>query len=88
MLLAEYDHNGNCIRDYIYASNRLIAEYKPQANQYFYYMTDQINSTRMITNGSGNVVFSEASGPFGDVQKTWTNTYDPKLKFSSKVLLQ
>jgi RHS repeat-associated protein len=83
-LLAEYDHSGNCVRDYIYAGNRLIAEYKPQTNEYFYYITDQINSTRIITDGSGNVVFSEAAGPYGDVQKTWTNTYDPKMKFSGK----
>jgi RHS repeat-associated protein len=82
--MAEYDHNGNCVRDYIYFGNRLIAEYKPQTNEYFYYMTDQINSTRIITNDSGNKVFSEAAGPYGDVQKTWTNTYDPKLKFSGK----
>ena len=47
-------------------------------------MTDQINSSRIITNDSGNVVFSEAAGPYGDVQKTWTNTYDPKMKFSGK----
>jgi len=47
-------------------------------------MTDQINSSRIITNDSGNVVFSEAYGPYGDVQKTWVNTYDPKLKFSGK----
>jgi RHS repeat-associated protein len=83
-LLAEYDNNGNCTRDYIYAGNRLLAEYKPQTNEYFYYMTDQINSTRIITNDSGNVVFSEAYGPYGDVQKTWVNTYDPKMKFSGK----
>ncbi len=83
-LLAEYDHNGSCVRDYIYAGNRLIAEYKPQTSEYFYYMTDQISSTRIITNSSGNVVFSEAYGPYGDVQKTWTNTYDPKMKFSGK----
>jgi len=83
-LLAEYDHNGNCVRDYIYFGNRLLAEYKPQTNEYFYYMTDQINSTRIITDGSGNVVSSEAYGPYGDVQKTWVNTYNPKLKFSGK----
>jgi len=83
-LLAEYDQNGNCFRDYIYSGNRLIAEYKPQTNEYFYYMTDQVNSTRIITNSSGNVVFSEAAGPYGDIQKTWTNTYEPKLKFSGK----
>jgi RHS repeat-associated protein len=29
-------------------------------------------------------VFSEAYGPYGDIQKTWTNTYDPKMKFSGK----
>ncbi len=83
-LLAEYDHNGSCVRDYIYTGNRLIAEYNPQTSEYFYYMTDQISSTRIITNSSGNVVFSEAYGPYGDVQKTWTNTYDPKMKFSGK----
>jgi RHS repeat-associated protein len=83
-LLAEYDHNGNCTRDYIYFGNRLIAEYKPQTNEYFYYMTDQINSTRIILNENGDLVFSEACGPYGDIQKTWTNTYNPKLKFSGK----
>jgi RHS repeat-associated protein len=83
-LLAEYDHNGNCVRDYIYFGNRLLAEYRPQTNEYFYYMTDQINSTRIITDVNSNVRFSEAYGPYGDIQKTWTNTYDPKLKFSGK----
>lgn len=47
-------------------------------------MTDQVNSTRIITDENGNVVFSEAYGPYGDVQKTWVNSYEPKLKFSGK----
>ncbi|MCX6578553.1 MAG: hypothetical protein NT166_00030, partial [Candidatus Aminicenantes bacterium] len=50
----------------------------------YYYMSDQINSTRIITDDLGNVVYSEAYGPYGDVQKTWTKTYDPKQKFSGK----
>jgi len=89
-LMAEYDHDGNCIRDYIYMGNRLIAEYKPndhipeKGEEYFYYMTDQITSTRIVTDDSGNVVYSEAYGPFGGVQKNWTKAYDPKLKFSGK----
>jgi len=83
-LMAEYDHNGNCVKDYIYAGNRLIAEYQPQANKYYYYMSDQINSTRIVTDDNGNVVYSEAYNPFGGVQKNWTKAYDPKLKFSSK----
>jgi RHS repeat-associated protein len=47
-------------------------------------MSDQINSTRIITDDAGSVVYSEAYGPYGDVQKTWTKTYDPKQKFSGK----
>ena len=47
-------------------------------------MTDQVNSTRVITNGSGDVVYSEAYSPYGEVQKTWTDNYKPKMKFSGK----
>jgi RHS repeat-associated protein len=47
-------------------------------------MSDQINSTRIVTDDNGNVVYSESYGPFGGVQKNWTKVYDPKLKFSSK----
>jgi RHS repeat-associated protein len=83
-LMAEYDHDGNCVKDYIYAGNRLIAEYQPQAGKYYYYMSDEINSTRIVTDDNGNVVYSEAYGPFGGVQKNWTKTYEPKLKFSGK----
>ncbi|MDQ1353918.1 MAG: hypothetical protein QG657_4227, partial [Acidobacteriota bacterium] len=82
--LSEYDQTGSCVRDYIYAGNRLLAEYRPSTGKYYYYMSDQINSTRIITDDVGNVVYSEAYGPYGDVQKTWTKTYDPKQKFSGK----
>ncbi len=44
----------------------------------------QINSTRIITDETGNVIYSAAHGPYGDIQKTWVNTYEPKLKFSGK----
>jgi hypothetical protein len=48
-LLAEYDHNGNCVKDYIYAGNRLIAEYyPPPIDKYYYYMSDQVNSIRIV----------------------------------------
>jgi RHS repeat-associated protein len=83
-LLSEYDQSGTCVRDYVYAGNRLIAEYRPATGKYYYYMSDQINSTRIITDDAGAVVYSEAYGPYGDVQKTWTKTYDPKQKFSGK----
>jgi len=38
----------------------------------------------MITNDSAIVVYSAAYDPYGGIQKTWVNTYDPKLKFSGK----
>ncbi|MCP4217613.1 MAG: RHS repeat-associated core domain-containing protein [bacterium] len=83
-LMAEYDSTNTCTKEYIYLGGRLIAEYQPPTGKYFYYMSDQINSTRMITDDVGNVVYSEAYGPYGDVQKTWNATYDPKQKFSGK----
>jgi RHS repeat-associated protein len=83
-LMAEYDHDGNATKYYLYMGNRLIAEYHPQTNKYYYHMTDQINSTRIITDENGDVVFSAAYGPYGDKQKTWVNTYEPKLQFSGK----
>jgi len=83
-LLSEYDIYGTCIRDYIYMGTRLIAEYRPQEGKYYYYTSDQINSTRIVTNDSGAVVYAADHDPFGGIQKTWTSTYDPSLKFSGK----
>jgi RHS repeat-associated protein len=83
-LIAEYDGSGTCVKEYIYVGNRLIAEYQPQEDSYYYYMPDQINSTRMITDDSGNVVYSAAYCPYGEPLKTWVNAYDPDLKFSGK----
>jgi RHS repeat-associated protein len=83
-LLAEYDHAGICSREYIYAGNRLVAEYQPQTGQYYYYMSDQVNSSRMITGSTGDVVYSAGYEPFGGVMTTWIDTYDPQLKFSGK----
>jgi RHS repeat-associated protein len=83
-LLAEYDIYGACLKDYIYMGGRLVAEYVPATGQYFYYMQDQIGSTRVVTNDSGTMVYAEAHDPYGGIQKTWVNTFDPKRKFSDK----
>jgi len=83
-LLAEYDIYGNCLRDYIYIGSRLVAEYVPATGQYFFYMQDQISSTRVVTDDAGTVVYAEAHDPYGGIQKTWVNTFDPKRKFSDK----
>lgn len=64
--------------------NKLIAEYSPLENKYYYYTSDQINSTRIVTDDFGTVVYAFAHDPYGGEQITWINTYNPSLKFSGK----
>jgi hypothetical protein len=83
-LLAEYDLSGSCVKDYIYNGGKLLAEYQPATATKYYHTSDQINSTRIITNSSGSVVYSAVFDPYGGMQKQWVNTYSPSLKFSGK----
>lgn len=83
-LLAEYDVYGNCLKEYIYMGSRLVAEYDPATSQYYYYTQDQIGSTRIVTDDAGAVVYAAAHDPYGGIQQTWTNAFDPKRKFSDK----
>jgi RHS repeat-associated protein len=83
-LVAEYNGLGICVREYIYMGGKLIAEYRPPENAYLYYATDQIGSTRIVTDDPGAVVYAAAHDPYGGIQKTWTSAYDPALKFSGK----
>jgi RHS repeat-associated protein len=64
--------------------NKLLAEYQPVTATKYYYASDQINSTRIITDSSGTVVYSALFDPYGGLQKQWVNTYSPSLKFSGK----
>ncbi|MBC7363429.1 MAG: hypothetical protein H5U07_02655 [Candidatus Aminicenantes bacterium] len=62
----------------------MVAEYQPQTEKYYYYTTDQIGSTRVMTDDAGNMVYAAAHDPYGGVQQTWVNTFNPELKFSGK----
>jgi len=87
VLLAEYSRSDDNVpvKDYIYVGGRLLAEYKPQGNRTYFYTPDQINSTRIVTDETGTVVYSAAHNPYGGIQQTWgENTYDPTPKFSGK----
>ncbi|MDH7575817.1 MAG: RHS repeat-associated core domain-containing protein [Candidatus Saccharicenans sp.] len=59
-----------------------MAEYQPASGKYYYYTTDQINSTRVVTDDEGNVVYSAVHDPYGGLQQTWVNTFNPGWKFS------
>jgi RHS repeat-associated protein len=64
--------------------DRLIAEYDHVDSRYLFYTPDQINSTRVVTDQAGTVVYSAAHDPYGGIQQTWVNTFDPTPKFSGK----
>jgi RHS repeat-associated protein len=83
-LLQTYNVYGVLLKDYIYMSDRLIAEYDHVGSRYLFYTPDQINSTRIVTDQTGNVVYSAAHDPYGGIQQTWVNTFDPTPKFSGK----
>ncbi len=83
-LLAEYNLIGECVRDYIYMGARLIAEYRPSTSQYYYYMSDQIHSTRIVTDDVGTVIYSATYDPYGGIVQPTGNDFDPALKFSGK----
>lgn len=83
-LLAEYDVHGDCIRDYIYFGSVFAAEYDPLTGEYFYYTQDHIGSTRIVTDDAGSAVSAEAYSPYGDIQKTWVNEFNPTFKYSGK----
>jgi len=83
-LLRQYDVYGVLLKDFIYMGDRLLAEYDRVGNRYLYYTQDQINSTRIVTDNAGTVVYSEAYAPYGGVQETWVDSFDPLAKFSGK----
>jgi RHS repeat-associated protein len=84
-LLQTYNVYGILLKDYIYMGDRLIAEYDHVGARFLYYTPDQINSTRVVTDNTGTVVYSVTYDPYGGIQQSSpNNTYDPQLKFSGK----
>ena len=82
-LLQVYDVYGALLKDFIYMGSRLIAEYDHVGARFLYYTPDQINSTRIVTDQSGNVVYSATYAPYGET-RTEQGTMDPLPKFSGK----
>ncbi|NLH76241.1 MAG: choice-of-anchor D domain-containing protein [Acidobacteria bacterium] len=82
-LLQVYDVFGALLKDFIYMGSRLIAEYDHVGACFLYYTPDQINTTRVITDQGGNVVYSATYAPYGEI-RTQQGTVDPLPKFSGK----
>ena len=82
--MAEDDDRGDGLSDFIDPGNRLMAEFRPQDKKYGCVTSGRINSNRMITAAAGTAACSAAFDPFGGIQKTRVNPYDPALKFPGK----
>jgi len=82
-LLQLYDVFGALLKDYIYMGDRLIAEYDHVGSRLLYYAPDQINTTRVVTDQAGNVVYSATYDPYGGI-RTSEGTVDPLPEFSGK----
>jgi hypothetical protein len=59
------------VKDYIYMGSKLNMEYQTAVVNKYYYTSNQINSTRMITDSTGTVVYSAVFDPYGGMQKQW-----------------
>jgi RHS repeat-associated protein len=82
-LLQVYDVYGALQKDFIYMGSRLVAEYDHVNTRLLYFTPDQINSTRVVTDGVGNVVYTAIYDPYGNV-RTETGSVDPMPQFSGK----
>ncbi|MGB5037232.1 MAG: RHS repeat-associated core domain-containing protein, partial [Blastocatellia bacterium] len=78
-VIAEYDGTGSLLGEYVYAGRRLVL--RDVSGTLNYYHKDTL-SVRMITDGSGTVVGTQAHYPFGDDAGT-SGTATTKSRFTS-----
>jgi len=62
---------------------KMVAEYQPQTGNYYYYTSDQIGSTRIVTDDAGNIVYATAHDPNCDINIRENCWFIRMLAFSS-----
>ena len=85
-VLGEYDANGNPVQEHIYVDDRpvAVAVTSSGTTTIDYVTTDQLDTPRDITDGSGAVIWTWNSDPFGNGQPTGSITYN--LRFPGQYL--
>lgn len=63
-VFTETDLAGNVKNDFVYFDGSQVARVDASGN-YYYYFTDKLNSTRIVTDSSGNVCYDADFTPFG-----------------------
>jgi RHS repeat-associated protein len=78
--LAESDLAGNVLNEFIYFAGRRVAWRDSTANVY-YYLADQLGSTRVVTLANGAVCYDADFYPYGG-ELIFTNTCQQNYKFT------
>lgn len=73
-LLGEYDASGNLVQEHIWLNSMPIGVINSTA--LYYVQTDQLNTPRIVTNTSHNIVWSWKSDPFGINAPSGSLTYN------------
>ena len=79
-VLSESDLSGNITNDYIYFAGRKAAQEDASGNIHYLY-PDQVNSTVMMTDSSGNSCYNATFTPYGEEHST-LNTCSTNYKFT------
>jgi RHS repeat-associated protein len=85
-LVATFDQNDNVIDMFVNGPSGRIATYhQNDDSKLYYYLNDQVGSTRVVMQGSGTVQVAEYYNysPFGEPTESWGNFATP-YQFTSK----
>jgi RHS repeat-associated protein len=78
-LIAETNQSGQTLVEYIYLGDQPLAMIR-STEQAYYYHNDHLGTPRVLTDGSGNVVWKALYAPFGAATITTAN-FENKIRF-------
>jgi len=81
-VLLETDLSGNNPTEYVFFNGRRIARREPSSSVY-YYFSDHLGSSRVITDANGNTCYDADFTPYG-YEIAYTNTCPQNYKFTGK----
>jgi RHS repeat-associated protein len=81
-ILAESDASGNISSEYVFFGGRRIARRDASGNV-FYYLSDHLDTSRVIAQSNGTVCYDADFDPFG-TEDVFTNTCPQGYKFNGK----